>query len=402
MSEERLRTQEIADRAAVEVGFVRRLAELGVIRPEADERFTPGDARRVKLVAACEAAGLPAEGIATALEAGALTLAPLDEPYYERWDDRAGETYAQAATRLGVDTDVLCDVQVAFGFPRPEPDDRPRAEELAVYPVVAIALQQMPREAVLRLMAVYGSSLRRIATAETQSWHDYVDVPQQRAGRSERELLEAGVGFGSLVMPLLDRSMLAIYHRFQEGMWMADLVEHVENALEEAGVHERLPRPPAMAFMDLSGYTALTEERGDEVAAELVGSLNDLVLRTAVPRGGQAVKFLGDGVMFHFADPGQAVLASLELIEGTDPAGLPPAHVGLHAGPVVQRDGDFYGRTVNWAARISSTAAPREVLVTGEVVAHAADVPVAFDSVGPTELKGVAQPVELFRARPAP
>jgi class 3 adenylate cyclase len=314
------------------------------------------------------------------------------------WADRADETYTQVAARLGVEVDVLCDIQVALGFPRPEPSDRPRTDEAEVYPLIVVALQRMPRDAVMRLLSVYGASLRRIAVAETQNWHDFVEVPHQREGMNEREILAAGVGFGSLVMPLMDRSLLAMYHRFQEGMWVADLVEHVENALEQAGIHERLERPPAMVFMDLSGYTALTEERGDEAAADLVGSLNDLVLRTAAPHGGQPVKFLGDGVMFHFADPGLAVVASLELVDGTEAAGLPPAHVGVHAGPVVQRDGDFYGRTVNWASRISGKAGPREVLVTADVVEHATEAPVVFDPVGPTVLKGIANPVELFRA----
>jgi class 3 adenylate cyclase len=189
----------------------------------------------------------------------------------------------------------------------------------------------------------------------------------------------------------------------QERAWMADLVEHIELGLEQAGVRERLTRPPAMAFMDVSGYTTLTEERGDEAAADLVGALNDLVLRTTSQHGGQAVKFLGDGVMFHFSEPGAGVLASLELVEATAPAGLPPAHVGMHAGPVVTRDGDYYGRTVNWASRISGRAGPGEVLVTEHVVEHAVAADVRFDPVGPTDLKGIAEPVELFRAsRPEP
>jgi class 3 adenylate cyclase len=398
VSDEGCTAEEIAERAGVDAAFVRHLADLHVIGPEVEGRYPVRDARRVKLVAACETAGLPAEGIATALERDTLSLAPLDEPYYERWADRATETYTQVGARLGVDVEFLCDAQVALGFPRPQPEDHPRTDELETWVVIAVALQQIPRDALLRLLAVYGTGVRRIATAETQIWHEFVDVPHQRAGSSEKQLLEAGVGFGSLIMPLMDRSLLAMYHRMQEGAWMADLVEHVENALEQAGVHERLARPPAMAFMDLSGYTALTEERGDEAAAELIGSLSDLVLRTATHHGGQPVKFLGDGVMFHFADPGQAVLASLELVERAEPAGLPPAHVGVHAGPIVQRDGDYYGRTVNWASRISGRAAPREVLVTSEVVEHAAEVPVAFDGVGATELKGIARPVELFRA----
>ena len=49
-------------------------------------------------------------------------------------------------------------------------------------------------------------------------------------------------------------------------------------------------------------------------------------------------------------------------------AGLPPAHVGLHAGPVIFQEGDYYGQTVNVASRIADYARPGEVIVSQEVV----------------------------------
>ena len=103
--------------------------------------------------------------------------------------------------------------------------------------------------------------------------------------------------------------------------------------------------------------------------------------------------------MFVFPDPGPAVLASLEMVEGVSAAGLPPAHVGVATGPVIFQEGDYYGQTVNLAARISDFARPGEVLVSAAVVA-AAGLPVGtFTEVGPVELKGVAGPVRLFAAR---
>ena len=119
-----------------------------------------------------------------------------------------------------------------------------------------------------------------------------------------------------------------------------------------------------MCFLDLTGYTRLTEERGDRAAAALATSLADLVEQVSLPHGGQPVKWLGDGVMFHFRRPAQAVVAALEMVERTPEAGLPEAHVGLHAGPVVFQDGDYFGRTVNLAARIAAHAGPGQVLVS--------------------------------------
>ena len=106
--------------------------------------------------------------------------------------------------------------------------------------------------------------------------------------------------------------------------------------------------------------------------------------------------------MFHFPDPGQAVLCSLDLVDQAAEAGMPPAHVGVNAGPVVFRDGDYFGRTVNIASRIAGKAGPGEVLVSESVVG-ASDVDgVLFDRVGPVELKGVSGPVGVFRANRLP
>ena len=112
-------------------------------------------------------------------------------------------------------------------------------------------------------------------------------------------------------------------------------------------------RPPAVCFLDLTGYTRLTEERGDEAAADLAGTLAALVRRTSQEHGGQAVKWLGDGVMFLFPDPGPGVLAALDMVDGVATEALPPAHVGIHAGPIVFQEGDYFGRTVNVASRIA-------------------------------------------------
>ena len=113
------------------------------------------------------------------------------------------------------------------------------------------------------------------------------------------------------------------------------------------------------------------------------------------------MKWLGDGVMFWFRDPGPGVVAALEMAEGVTGAGLPPAHVGLHAGPVLFQDGDYYGQTVNLASRIADYARPGEVLVSQAVVDASAGVAVTFVEVGPAELKGVAGSVHLHVARRA-
>ena len=154
-----------------------------------------------------------------------------------------------------------------------------------------------------------------------------------------------------------------------------------------------------MCFLDVTGYTQLTQaERGDAAAAALAERLSRIVQRISVLHGGRPVKWLGDGVMFHFPDPGSGVLAAIEMVESLADAGLPPAHVGLHAGPIIVQEGDFYGQTVNLASRIGEYARPGEVLVSGAVRERADPSVVDFQPVGEVGLKGVSGLVELYSA----
>jgi adenylate cyclase len=175
-------------------------------------------------------------------------------------------------------------------------------------------------------------------------------------------------------------------------------MESLEMTLARAGLHTRLEHPPAMCFLDITGYTRLTQERGDAAAAELAERLGRLVQRSSVKHGGRPVKWLGDGVMFFFPHTGPGVLAALEMVAGVVEAGLPPAHVGLHAGPVIFQDGDYYGQTVNVASRIAEYARPGEVLVSQEVVDESGGTEVQFREIGPVELKGVSDVMRLHAA----
>jgi len=250
-----------------------------------------------------------------------------------------------------------------------------------------------------RWLRVCGDSLRRIAEAEAAWWNSEVETAMVASGMTEGEMLQAQADLGSQMTPLIEQVLLAVYHGQQEHTWSQVFVEHVEGALEAAGLYRRLERPPAMCFLDLTGYTQLTEERGDEAAADLAARLAGLVRRSAQEHDGLPVKWLGDGVMTYFRAPADAVLAALEMAEVVVRQGLPPAHVGIHAGPVVVQDGDYFGRTVNLAARIAEYARPGEVLVSQEVVDTAAGGAVTFTEIGPVQLKGVVGMLRLYTAR---
>ena len=127
-------------------------------------------------------------------------------------------------------------------------------------------------------------------------------------------------------------------------------------------------------FADIAGFTALTEAHGDEEAATLVADFCSAVQAELPAYGGTHVKSIGDALMLRIEEPADAVRLGLhiahELMRGH---GAPAVRVGLHHGPSVERDGDFFGAAVNLAARVSGQAAGGEVLVTGHTAALAPD-----------------------------
>ena len=139
-----------------------------------------------------------------------------------------------------------------------------------------------------RFLRVYGDALRRIAEVEADWWHTYVVLPRLAAGMTEVEMHEATLEYGVELAPLLEQALLAMYHAHQEHTWTENLIGEIEDALDRSGLRSRLIEPPAICFLDITGYTRLTEERGDEAAAELAARLTPLVQRPAERHGGRS------------------------------------------------------------------------------------------------------------------
>jgi adenylate cyclase len=374
------------------------LVDCGILTPDAADGFSPGDALRARWVQGLERVGVPLDRLAAAVRDGVLSLSYLDAAVFDRYTGLSGTTFHQLSASTRIPLELLLVVREAFGFAEPRPEDHVRNDELALMPAIELELAKGFRPVVIeRWLRVCGDSLRRIAETETAAWHSEV-TQLLESGMTEGEMLETQADLASQMGNLSEQAVLAIYHGQQEHAWTQETVEHIEGALEAAGLYRRLDRPPAMCFLDITGYTRLTEERGDAAAADLAARLAHLVRRSSQEHGGTPVKWLGDGVMFYFREPGAAVLAAVEMVEVVGSHGLPPAHVGIHAGPVVFQEGDYFGRTVNIAARIADYARPGEVLVSQEVVNGADGRPVTFTEIGPVELKGLPRTLRLYLA----
>jgi adenylate cyclase len=389
--------EEAAERVGVEPSYLFRLVGLGILAPEEPDRFSPGDVRRVLMAKSLDDAGIPLDGVAAAIQRGALSLAFLDAASYERFAAFATETFRQVSDRTGIPLELLMVIREAIGMAQPSPDDRLREDEMAIVPFIELQVSEGFRPAAIeRLLRVQGDSTRRITEQEAAWWTSEVIEPAMAAGKGPDEIAQAD--FADRSAPLSEQAILAMYHAQQARAWTAVIIEAFEVLMEKAGIHSRLERLPAICFLDITGYTRLTQERGDDAAADLVTTVSRLVQRSSVRHGGKPIKWLGDGVMFYFGDPGSGVRAALEMVDGLAAAGLPPAHVGLHAGPVLFQEGDYFGQTVNLSARIADYARSGEVLVTQVVANGCQDKSIAFADIGLVELKGVSGTVHLLRA----
>jgi adenylate cyclase len=216
-------------------------------------------------------------GIAAAVRQGRLSFAFLEAAPYRRWAVRSARTYRQVSQETGVPLELLGSFLEAMGFARMAADEPIRQDELEVVPLLQLGLSSgfLDQLWSTRLGRGYAEGLRLIARVENEVWQARFIAPllasgaDQQTGRERASQLSADLNASTLI----DHALLAAYRRQQELSWIEQLVEDIEAALEDSGVLGRPERVPAMCFLDLVGYTRLTEEHADQAAAELAGTL---------------------------------------------------------------------------------------------------------------------------------
>jgi adenylate cyclase len=395
----KLSAQELAELVPCPVEHVQRLQELGMLEPDGDGLFPSSAVHVVRLMAAFEAAGIALEDVARGVTEGVLSF-PMETFLPE--PEARSETFDELGARLGRPPELLRRLSGELGLP-PAGDDRVRARDAEVLSLIVTKLDLADDDELSRFARLYGGAVQRMVSSGLEFFDQAV---RQRVGEldladeeKDRLVYERAGGYTELVSTLVPW----LQGRHRERSVLDYLVGVTEGFMEERGIAPRRQRkPPAIAFLDLTGYTALAEERGDKAAADLAGDLASVVNESARAHGGRAVKWLGDGVMFHFDDPGQAIESGLALVEQTESAISMPARIGINAGPVIAQEGDYFGRTVNVAARIADYAQPREVLVSDEAMRSAGIDSVRYELVGDVPLKGVTRRVRLHRATRAP
>jgi adenylate cyclase len=386
---------ELAERSGCSLERVQELTRLGILVPRAqDGPFDARDAHRVRLMQAFEDAGIEIELIARGIAAGKLSYENLALflPKPTAWS----KTYEELADDVGRSPELVRRVVMEFGLPQTASETRLREDDIPVLIELLTVWADADDDEIARLARAYGQNIRRLVASDIELASSSLFAPLRRR-LTDEEMREVAGDLGIRVMALGERLMLWLRGRHLEHEILSATVQNTEDYLQELGfAPKRQPRPPAIAFLDLTGYTALTEERGDEAGADLADRLATLVNQAAQPHGGHPVKWLGDGVMFYFPEPEAAVSAGLDLVEQTPATVDVRARVGVNAGGVIFRDGDYFGKTVNVASRIADYARPGEVLVSDEVRARWSGEGVRFEPIGPVALKGLRDELTLY------
>jgi len=365
----RLTPEELADLVGDPVERVQDLAARGVIHPDDADRYPPGDAHRIRVIDLFEAAGVPLDVLVQAQAAGVISVDYYDQLHAElgRPSSRGYEAFKVALGPLGP---LLPAMFAAFGIAEPDPTSHLSVDDEAFLEEWAGLIDATGRaDLTLGILRQFGESGRRLSVAALEAYADVADqMGPEFAGVPSQEV------YDRVFLPWAKaaRSLPALAEwltRHHISRAIDDYsISATEQVLAASGyVPERPAVEPAVAFLDLTGFTSLTHERGDAIAAEMALRLADLASQAVARHQGRVVKLLGDGVLMHFPDIIAAIEATLELMDRLDASGLPPGHAGISQGPMVARDGDIFGRTVNLAARISDATPSGEVYIPASI-----------------------------------
>jgi adenylate cyclase len=398
----RLTAEELASRTGSSAGRIFDLTRRGVLAATATGGYERGDIHRVRAIDAFEAAGVPLDALVAAQETGRVSFAYYDELHQPPGEPSA-RTYAEFREALGPLAAHLPTLFAAFGLAEPEAGSRLASEDEAfVEELLEMLVATGQPETAVSVVRLFAEATRTAAEAALGVYADVVDSlgPELAGLPPEAEYQRVFVPWARIARsaPSLASWLTA---RHMSHAIDAYSVEATERILEDHGhVPARPERWPGIAFVDLTGFTRLSEERGDKAAAGIALRLGELARDAASRHGGRVVKLLGDGVLLRLPDARRAVEATLDLIGALADAGLPTGHAGVHTGPLIEREGDVFGRSVNLAARVSDVARPGEILVTRAVADSLAASPFAADPVPAQALQGIGE-VALFRIRRA-
>jgi adenylate cyclase len=395
-----LTLDDLARRTGEEPQRLEKWREAGLIGTTDDCDFQLRDVGRAMLIHDLLHYGITLDTLAKA--------ASDPESVFCHYLDDMGDHYAvpahslqEATERFGIDLDQARRLMDSAGVDEHGEmlDDR----DMDFLKSCKIALDAgMPEEALLQILRVYSDNMARIAEVGARVGHFYMHQPLMAKGHSGAESIEMLESAFQRIEPLVEPAIFYFHHKGLERAQWEDMLMHLE---EEAGLAEKPETPgqirQAIMFVDLASFTPLAEAMGDVRAAQVLQRFSSIVRAAARRAHGRIVKQIGDAFMLMFSEPHQAIICAVGLEEHcAKESQFPAVRAGIHWGPVLYREGDYFGSNVNVASRLAADAGRHQILITGDLWRRVKDIEgIGFVRLGKRRLKGLAHEIEVYEAR---
>lgn len=353
-----------------------------------------GEARqaRLELLEELSADGAPLEELREAVADGRLTLLPV-----ERALAGGGPRYTprEVAEISGVDFDLLQRATAAMGIPYPDPDMRAltEADVETARRVKAFHEAGLPEEGIVQVARTIGIGTSRIAEANRELMIRTLMQP----GDTERDLALRFAAAAEHMLPVFEPILLYALRSHLLEQIRRDVIGAADIAAGAPGATSEV----AVCFADLVGFTKLGEEVPTEELGLIAGRLDELATAVSEPPV-RLVKLIGDAAMLVSTEAGPMVEAALRMVEAADREGeeFPRLRAGIAYGSALVRTGDYYGRPVNLASRLTAIAKPGSVLVDA-AAREAAGEGYEYSYAGERRLKGFDARIRQYRVRRA-
>ncbi|HXR31148.1 MAG TPA: adenylate cyclase regulatory domain-containing protein [Solirubrobacterales bacterium] len=351
-----------------------------------------GEARddRLALLVQLSAEGVPLEELHEAVAAGRLTLLPVERGIA---GDGPRYTPREIAELSGGDLCLLQRASAALGLPYPDPDERTLtvADLEAARRTKAFLDAGLPEDGIIQVARTIGMGTARIADAN----RELIRRTLMQPGDNERDLALRFATAAEQMLPLFEPTLLYAQRAHLLEQIRRDVIGTADLASGEMGATTEI----SVCFADLVGFTKLGEEIEAEELGLVAGRLEEMATAVAEPPV-RLVKTIGDAAMLVSADTEAMIAAALRLVEASEEEGeeFPRLRAGIARGPVLAQSGDYYGRPVNLASRITGIAKPGSVLVDPTVKRAASDA-FEYSFAGERRLKGFESRCKLYRVR---
>jgi adenylate cyclase len=352
-----------------------------------------GEARqaRCELLERLAGEGVPLAELREAVEGGRLALLPVERAVA---GDGARYTPREVADKVGIDLEILQRTSLAFGVPYPDPDERSvtEADLEAARRVKAFYDAGLPEEGMMQVARTVGMATARIAEAN----RDLVIRTLMQPGDTEQDLALRFAAAAEHMLPLFEPTLSYAFRAHMLEQIRRDVLGAGDIASGQPGTATDI----SVCFADLVGFTKLGEQVETEELGLIAGRLDELATAVAEPPV-RLVKLIGDAAMLVSTDAAAMVEAALKMVEAADEEGdeFPRLRAGIAHGSVHVQAGDYYGRPVNLASRLTGIAKPGSVLLD-EAAKEAAGESFDYSYAGEKRLKGFDSRNKLFRARP--